>query len=214
MITYEEAQAFTGDLDLSGQNITSVTGLEAFTNAASINISGNSITDISSLLSSNTVVVSSRISGKTKHIARSKNNVKKLNVADNLIEEIDISEISTFTELIVSNNKLIYLNINNNSNQNLINLDATGNPDLKCIQVDDVAFANGNANWTKDAVASFNTYCPPAGTLSVDENFLNENIGMYPNPATSTINISVSNGLVLKSIEIYNLVGKKIPKNQ
>lgn len=112
--------------------------------------------------------------------------------------------------MLLNDNTIERAYLKNGNNTRINNFSILNNPDLKCIQVDDVAFANGNANWTKDATASFNTYCPPAGTLSVDKNFLNESIGMYPNPATSTINISVSNGLVLKSIEIYNLVGKKI----
>ncbi len=212
VITYEEAQAFTGDLDLSGQNITTVTGLEAFSNAASINISGNSITDISSLLNGNSVIISSKTTGEKRTISRSTNSLKKLYAANNLIEEVDISNLTSITELNISNNKLTYLNLNNNANSNLIDLDVTGNKDLTCIQVDNVIDASNNSKWKKDITASYNTYC--AKTLSVDENFLKENISIYPNPASSNIHISISNGLKLKSIEIYNLVGKKILKRK
>ena len=207
VITYEEAQAFTGDLDLSGQNITSVAGLEAFTNAASINISGNSITDISSLLDANSVIVSSRVTGEKKTLARTTNNLKALNVANNLIVEIDISQLSTITELNVSNNKLTYLNVNNSNNAAITIFNATGNPDLGCIQVDNVADALANTNWTKDATASYSAFCERA--LSVDE-FLEDNISLYPNPTSTSFKIQLSNRLELESIEIYNLVGKKV----
>ncbi|QOD61544.1 T9SS type A sorting domain-containing protein [Polaribacter haliotis] len=210
IITYEEAQAFTGDLDLSGKNITSVAGLEAFTNATSINISGNSITDISSLINANTVVLSSRLTGKKRTLQRNTNNLKVLNVANNLIEEIDISILSDITELNVSNNNLTYLNINNSSNGTLTKFDATGNSKLGCIQVDNVANAIANTNWKKDATANYNTFC--AKTLSIDEAFLRNNISIYPNPAISNVQISLSNGLELKSVELYNLVGKRVLK--
>ncbi|WP_405605427.1 T9SS type A sorting domain-containing protein [Polaribacter sp. Asnod1-A03] len=206
VITYEEAQEFTGDLDLSGQNITSVIGLEAFTNAASINISENSITDISSLLNGEAVILSSKRTGEKRSVAVDAT-IKVLNVANNLIESADLSLTTSITDFDISNNKLTYLNLKNNSNASLTTFSATGNPDLTCIQVDDVAIATANSNWQKDTIANYSTDC--SSTLSNDS-FLKENIVIYPNPTTSSIQISLSNSIQLQSVEIYNLMGKKL----
>ena len=96
-ITYEEAQAYTGDLDLSNKNINDISGLEAFSNASSINVSGNNITDISNLFD-NSVTVISKSTGKKRTIF--KNNtigMKKLDASNNLIEEVDISKVTTLS---------------------------------------------------------------------------------------------------------------------
>jgi hypothetical protein len=53
---------------------------------------------------------------------------------------------------------LISLNVQNGNNTIILGFNATGNPDLTCIQVDDVAYST--TSWTNiDATASFNTNC-------------------------------------------------------
>ena len=216
VITYEEAQVFTGDLDLSGQGITNVIGLAAFSNAASINISGNDITDISSLLNASNVIVSSRTSGERQTRARTEfTGLQTLDVSNNKIENIDISELSslnTLTTLNVSNNNLKYLNINNGHNISLTTFNATGNPDLTCIQVDNVDKATNEAGWSKDNSASYNTFCSRA--LSVDQNQLKEFISVYPNPVNSILNIEVNNQIKIEKIQLFNIVGKLVKEEK
>ncbi|MEO9571859.1 MAG: T9SS type A sorting domain-containing protein [Polaribacter sp.] len=207
-ITYEEAQNFTGDLDLSEQNITSIAGLEAFTNVTSIDVSGNKLTDISYLFNTS-ITLFSKTTGKKRTVFKTNTTgIKILNASDNLLEEIDVSNIETLTNLNVSDNKLTYLNISNNANGILETLDVTGNTNLSCIQVDNIDEAETKTKWIKDATAAYNTYCEKT-SLSTNE-FLKENVLIYPNPVNDFINISLSNGLQLKSIEVYNIVGKKI----
>ncbi|WP_051605661.1 BspA family leucine-rich repeat surface protein [Polaribacter sp. Hel_I_88] len=205
-VTYEEAQAFTGILDLKGKNISNVKGLEAFTNAEVIDISGNIITDISSLLKANSVLVQSKATGEKREINRSKNNVKKLIVANNLIEEIDISEVVNITEIDASNNRLTVLILKNGNNDRIVDLDVSGNPNLTCIEVDNVENAIGNTKWIKDETATYNLSCK---ALSI-EDFLNVNIAVYPNPVSTFVEINLSNGLVLNKVEIFNAIGKKL----
>ena len=52
---------------------------------------------------------------------------------------------------------LASLNLKNGNNKILGTVKITGNPLLTCIQVDDVAYAE--ANWTKDAGATFSEDC-------------------------------------------------------
>ncbi|WP_139957642.1 T9SS type A sorting domain-containing protein [Flavicella sediminum] len=212
-ITYEEAQAFVGDLDLSGKNITDITGLAAFSNAASINISGNSITDINKLLNSKSVTVTAKSTGKKQYRVRdSSNGIKKLNVSNNLIKEIDISQVTSITELLAANNRLVYVNLNNGVNESLLNLDVTGNSELSCIQVDNVANASSNINWKKDVAASYNTNCQK-GPLSVT-NLLKEHLQIYPNPVSQNFTIKLTAGLVFEKAEVYSLVGAKVASSE
>ena len=205
-VTYAEAQAFTGDLNFSGQNITEITGLEAFTNAGSIDISNNVITSINSFLSASSVVLVSKSTKQTKSLERAKNKVRKLNVSDNLITDIDISKLTDITELDARNNKLTSLNLKNANNAILDKLDVTGNSNLSCIEVDNVADALAKADWKKDVTATYNVSCKALST----EDFLKENVAAYPNPASSFVEILLSNGLELKKVEIFNATGKKI----
>lgn len=91
---------------------------------------------------------------------------------DNQLTSVDISNNPKITELACENNKLVSLNLKNGAN---INLDLAftnfkNNPDLKCIQVDDVNYANTNWSAIKDASAEFNTDCR-VFTLIPDVNF-------------------------------------------
>ncbi|AOW18317.1 hypothetical protein LPB03_13030 [Polaribacter vadi] len=205
-VTYAEAQAFTGDLNFSGQNIAEITGLEAFTNAGSIDISNNVISSITVFLSSSSVVLVSKSTKQTKSLARAKNKVRKLNVSDNLITDIDISKLTDITELDARNNRLTSLNLKNANNAILDKLDVTGNSNLSCIEVDNVADALAKADWKKDVTATYNVSCKALST----EDFLKENVAAYPNPASSFVEILLSNGLELKKVEIFNATGKKL----
>ena len=211
IISYQEAQAFTGDLDLSGQNITSAQGLEAFSNAASINISGNSITDISNLLTQTEVEVESKTTGERRVFRTTATGTKKINASNNLITEIDLTGTSGISELNVSNNRLVYLNLNNNYNAQLILMDATGNPNLSCIQVDDVNIATANSNWSKDTMATYSSYCSRT-TLGLAD-VLVDGISIYPNPATDKIQMAFPAALELKSVSLLNALGKQVLKS-
>lgn len=89
-------------------------------------------------------------------------NISNLELNYNNIENFDISlltdhrRLNTFN---ISNNKLKSIKLNNGNNSVLKNFDSTGNTDLKCIKVDDVAYSNSQSRWTKDTTASYSTDC-------------------------------------------------------
>jgi len=58
-----------------------------------------------------------------------------------------------------SNNPLSSLNLKNGGNTNIYYLDLTNNPNLRCIEVDDVAYSNANWSNSKDATACFSENC-------------------------------------------------------
>ncbi|WP_431243666.1 hypothetical protein ACQ9BO_03620 [Flavobacterium sp. P21] len=98
----------------------------------------------------------------------------------NQLTSLDVSQNTALTKLACHKNKLTTLNVKNgnNSNLNIYNSGFTNNPDLTCIQVDDVAYANTNWTAKKDATASFNTYCTDGYTLIPDVNFENKLIAL------------------------------------
>ena len=91
----------------------------------------------------------------------------------NLITNLDLSMCSSLNKLSCGYNNLEELNVQNGNNTFITNLDfnTVDNPDLTCIQVDDVAFST--ANWTHiDPWTSFSNSCDPVALTYVpDDNF-------------------------------------------
>ncbi|MEP4667539.1 MAG: T9SS type A sorting domain-containing protein [Cyclobacteriaceae bacterium] len=80
--------------------------------------------------------------------------------SSNNIGALDVSNSPGLTYLKCHNNSLTALNMKNVSTTTLTNFDATANPNLTCIEVDDVAAAE--AAWTNiDTAASFRLSCGP-----------------------------------------------------
>gem|GEM_PF-1268054 len=98
--------------------------------------------------------------------------------ADNLIQTLNLSANTLLTDIECANNALTSLNIKNTNNLNLTIFDATGNPNLTCIQTDDVTFMNTNFSAFKDATASYSANC--AVPLAVDDiATINEDATVY-----------------------------------
>uniref|UniRef100_UPI004047EBF7 leucine-rich repeat domain-containing protein n=1 Tax=Flavobacterium sp. TaxID=239 RepID=UPI004047EBF7 len=92
---------------------------------------------------------------------------------DNQLTSLDVSQSTTLTSLYCYNNQLTSLNVANGNNQNITNQNfrAHNNPNLTCIQVDDVAYSG--ANWTyKDIMASYSANCSQQCIVNIpDSNF-------------------------------------------
>jgi hypothetical protein len=86
----------------------------------------------------------------------------------------------------------------------IINMDlyAKTNPNLSCIEVDNVAWSNANWPNTIDATASFSLNCSGAGISDINES---NTLMLYPNPAVSELNILGEGAF---SYEISDMSGK------
>ena len=84
---------------------------------------------------------------------------------DNQITYLDLSDNSNLFEFNCSNNFLTSLDVRNGNNTGLWYFSALNNPQLYCITVNDIAFAN--YTWLVDSGCVFSTNC---GTSTV-ENF-------------------------------------------
>jgi Leucine-rich repeat (LRR) protein len=138
-------------LDISSLNINNLQGLENFTALEYLDCSENEF--IQQLdVSQNTLL---------KRLKCQFNNIEVLNVINN-------TELDT---LLCNNNALSKLSIKNGQNGNLNVFNATSNPNLYCIEVDDVGVANTAIGWIKDDIAEYNVDCSSRQTDIPDVNF-------------------------------------------
>lgn len=100
-------------------------------------------------------------------------NLVVMNCGNNQITTLDLSQHSDLLALYCSNAELICLNVKNGNNLNMLNFDATGNPNLWCIEVDDVAWSN--VTWADiDVQTGFSNYCDNSCTTGLKNISVNE----------------------------------------
>ena len=82
----------------------------------------------------------------------------------NQIVDLDLSNNANLFELNCNDNLLASLDVRNGNNSGLWYFTAINNPQLYCISVNDIAYAN--YNWLKDSGCVFSTNC---GTSSIED---------------------------------------------
>ena len=154
-------------------NENQLTSLNTSSNVALTNLQcyGNQITSLD--VSSNTLLTNLFCSTNqlTNLNVRSNTALIQLICDQNQLTSLDVSFNPVLTYLGCSQNLLTSLNVKNGNNTNFSYFNATNNPNLTCIEVDDTAWST--TNWTNiDAVASFSTNCTTLGLTYVpDDNF-------------------------------------------
>ncbi len=131
--------------------------------------------------------------------------LERIAVYNNQITSLDLTSSIVLNRVFVQDNNLFFLNVANGNNTNIsTNLfNTVNNPNLTCVTVDNVAYST--TNWLNiDAQTSFSANC---STLGIDDFILN-NISIYPNPVLDTLSIQIEG--VLDRIEVYTLQGQKI----
>ncbi|MET0946616.1 MAG: leucine-rich repeat domain-containing protein, partial [Flavobacterium sp.] len=94
-----------------------------------------------------------------------------LNCSKNQLTTLDVSVNTALVGLYSNSNQLTSLNLKNANNTKLAYLNFINNPNLTCIQVDDVAFSNERWFGAKDATASYSVLCENQIILIPDANF-------------------------------------------
>lgn len=120
----------------------------------------------------------------------------------NRIESLDCSNNPILEVVQAENNSLTELDVANGNNEFLYYVIAEGNPELICIKVDDVDFANNNENWRKDEQAIYSIDC----LLNMDDAELK--FGLYPNPATNRVQIESTEPI--DRIKLYDVAGQLV----
>ncbi|WP_159780021.1 T9SS type A sorting domain-containing protein [Flavobacterium sp. 9AF] len=218
---------------LSNYNITDLTGLQDFTSIEALHIDNNPISTIdlsgnpilydvsltnmnltSITIPNNSIIAFLDVSNNsiTSLDLTGLSNLQYLNIENNQITDLDLSSKLNLNNLNVKSNNLISLNIKNGSNSLLTTFDATNNPNLACIQVDNQINANagiGNySSWLKDATSNYLEDC---NTLHIDNTSL-LNAQVYPNPIAINQILNFKNLETNFTFSIYDYSGKLIDK--
>jgi Leucine-rich repeat (LRR) protein len=216
-ITIAEAAAFTGTLDLSGQSLTDVEGLQAFNNVSVINLQNNNITDFSPLTDASIPTIQ-KSTGATKVQARTGAfNLEALLISNNnAVQSLDVSKLSKLKKLVIKDNpNLITVSVKNGNNASITEFDSSNTPNLSCILVDDPN-ATYLTTWTKDAKNNFvadEAQCR-AEVLSIDNFDVKNNVFLYQNPVKDYLKIDLTNQLQIQNIQIYNVIGKLVKETK
>ncbi|TDW50035.1 putative secreted protein (Por secretion system target) [Flavobacterium sp. 270] len=145
-------------------------------------------------------------------------NFTALNILDcsnNQLTTLDLSKNSNLQILYVTGNPLVYLNLKNGNNQNLIvesqngkkaaNIPGTsflGLINLGCVKVDSAPYSNANWSRIKEATTTYSETC----TLGLEDSILDK-IVMYPNPTKGEVNIL---NVSLEKATVYNSLGQLV----
>ena len=179
------------NLDISGNSIADLTGIEDFTalqnldfsnnaislvdftqntNLTQINGSNNALTNLD--LSNNTIVINVNIANNafTEFDASLIPTLQIFNCDSNQIVDLDFQQNTALTSLSCQSNLLESLNLKNGQNQNLLNLNAQNNATLTCIETDTGA-APAGVTWLKDATTNYSIECYYGETYVPDDNF-------------------------------------------
>ena len=199
-------------LDVS--NNTNLTFLNADSNnLTSIDVTNNTQLDFFHIAENNLTSLDITNNTALTSFSIRSNNIANLDITNNTLLEVisiegnsltslDVSAHTSLTYLNAKSNQLTSLNVKNGNNTNLTNFWSTGNPNLSCVEVDNVAWST--ANWTNiDGTTSFSENC---AALSVDEFNETTNFTVFPNPSTGIVTIESKS--VIQEILIYDLQGR------
>lgn len=142
------------------------------------------------------------------------NNITTLNLNNNpLIDKLHCNN-NNLSTLLLQNGTNTLLNgvwVTNPGGNPLVynqRFDATNNPNLSCIFVDDVA--NCNTNWVaKDATSHYVSTQQECTNLQ-NEEFITNSFSVYPNPVNDILFIENNINNIIQKINVYDLMGKTV----
>jgi hypothetical protein len=214
-IQCSEAEAFTGMIGCSFLGISSLTGIEAFTNITGLICADNQLTSLDVSANTSITVLECFNNQLTSLNLSSNTALVELACFYNEITNLDLSNNSALRAVSCQYNQLTSLNLANGNNTNFTYIAASNNPSLTCVKVDNVAYST--TNWTEanefyfDATASFSENC--SSTTSINSNSFLQSIQLYPNPANdivtlvglpigSTVSVSDVAGRIYKTLQV------------
>ncbi|MGK0235792.1 T9SS type A sorting domain-containing protein [Candidatus Marifrigoribacter sp. Uisw_064] len=161
-----------------------------------------------------TINTTNNINLKELYIENS--NILEINISNNsLLEilisystnliELDLSYNINIKEIIIFDNQINLLNIKNGNNENLETLLTFDSPNLFCIEVDDVEYANNASDWNVDDWTSFSEDC----SFGVND-FFNESFTLLPNPVSNILTIDNTSSTQIISVKIYDVLGRLV----
>ncbi|CAA6828877.1 MAG: Internalin-like protein (LPXTG motif) Lmo0331 homolog, partial [uncultured Aureispira sp.] len=151
--------------------------------------------------------------------------LEDLYIFNNQLTTLDLTRNVNLKKVHCRGNQLTSLNIKNGNNTRIVSFGAETNPNLTCIEVDNVNYSTGN--WTSiDAGVSFSTNCttprlaqhPNAmtGALAEKSAVLNNSgisnqampLSVYPNPTRKGITVDFGKTYEEASLQVSNVTGQ------
>ncbi|WP_296381257.1 T9SS type A sorting domain-containing protein [Winogradskyella sp.] len=155
-------------LDASDNSLSDI-DISLLTDLTDLDVSNNNLTQLNADTNINLEDLDVSINGITNLNVNGLINLEDLNCASNHLSSLDVTQNPNLTTLFCQSNLLIadQLNLQNGNNENLLIFNATSNPDLGCILVDNPLTVIENTdgtydNWFKDESASYQTICEDA----------------------------------------------------
>ncbi len=136
--------------------------------------------------------------------------LKELTISSNKLIELDLSLHTDLSKVFLFENELTMLNLQNGSNQSISFLDVSNNPNLSCIQIDNVQEANSFVDWYKDSWANYSEDCSTQDirkTYIPDDNFEQALIDLGYDSGELDDSISTA---IITNITYLNVQGKDI----
>ncbi|NQX97778.1 MAG: T9SS type A sorting domain-containing protein, partial [Flavobacteriales bacterium] len=187
-------------------NNLSVINLSTNTQLTYVEVSGNSLSSLDISMLTNLTQLWAKNNGLSTLSLPSSSSITTLVLFQNNLTSLDLSLQSNLVALDIHTNNLSSLNVANSNNTNFSYFKTTTNPNLTCIEVDNVAYST--TNWTNiDATASFNTNC--SSTVGVNEQADNLSLSIYPNPTANKLEIRNLKSPIT-NISIIDVTGKTV----
>ena len=148
-------------LDVSGQSITDLTGINDFSALTNLTCSNNSLTELNVFEISGLITLTCDNNSLTQLVFNS--NLVLLLCNDNNLTSLDLSLNTGLFHLECQNNDLYSLNLKNGNNVGICCVATQGNSNLSCFNVDDAVSATAGtgayAGWGKDAGTTYSENC-------------------------------------------------------
>jgi hypothetical protein len=196
-------------LSVNNKSISNLTGIEDFVSLKSFHCFENQLTSVD--LSNNTAL---------EHLFLQKNDLTAIDVSNNTalrqlelytnnLEVIDVSKNTALTILYLHGNNLTAVNVKNGNNINLGTFTFNSNSNLECIQVDDANTINSAwdttfTGYSEDCYSTFN--------IENRSRLSPFSVEVYPNPVSNMLYIEANNFIQIKELQIYNILGKVVQK--
>jgi hypothetical protein len=131
--------------------------------------------------------------------------LEQLTCFENQLTSLDLSPNILLTELECYSNLLTSLNVANGSNEDFEYLDATDNPDLSCIEVDNAAYSTANwigGDFSIDPGVGYGENC---GSITGINEASSTIIEVYPNPTNGLVHFSAPT-----NVQLTNAMGQTV----
>ena len=166
-IQVSEATAFNGSIYCTGMNISDLTGIEYFTALTDLYCYDNQLTSLDLSQNINLTLMCCGNNQITSLDVSQNTALTNLQCGNNQITSLDVSQNTALTVLLCDTNQLTILDVRNGNNTNMY-LNAYTNPNLFCINVDNVAWSTSNwvvGNFEFDSQHYFSNNCPPPSAI-------------------------------------------------